>query len=138
MPRRILLIGLLATALAACSSTSSPPAASSAAASAASSAGASVDPGAIELSVMDFMLDQPALEVTGPTVTLVVTNDGPTPHNVAVRTQAGEVLMTTVDLSRGESETITAELPPGDYVTFCSLPGHESLGIVGTLTVIAP
>lgn len=130
MPRRILLIGLLAAALAACSTSSSAPAASSAA--------ASVDPNAIELSVMDFMLDQPDLEATGPLVTLVVTNDGPTPHNVAVRNQAGEVLMTTADLSRGESETISAELAPGDYVTFCSLPGHESLGIRGTLTVTAP
>jgi plastocyanin len=130
MPRRILLIGVLAAALAACSSTSASPAASSAA--------ASVDPDAIELSVMDFMLDQPDLEVTGPTVTLIVTNEGPTPHNVAVRTEAGEVLMTTADLSRGETETITAELPPGDYITFCSLAGHESLGIKGTLTVSAP
>ena len=130
MPRRLLLIGVLAAALAACSSTSASPAASSAA--------APVDPDAIELSVMDFMLDQPDLEVTGPTVTLIVTNEGPTPHNVAVRTEAGEVLMTTADLSRGETETITAELPPGDYITFCSLAGHESLGIKGTLTVSAP
>ena len=130
MPRRTLLIGLLAAALAACSTSSPSPAAPSAA--------ASIDPDAIQLSVMDFMLDQPALEVTGPTVTLVVTNDGPTPHNVAVRNQAGEVLMTTADLSRGETETITAELAPGDYVTFCSLPGHESLGIKGALTVTAP
>ena len=129
MPRRILFIGLLATALAACSaaSTSPPP-----------SSTVSVDPDAISLSVMDFMLDQPDLEVAGPTVTLEVTNDGPTPHNVAVRTQDGDVVMTTADLSRGESETISADLPPGDYVTFCSLPGHESLGIRGTLTVTAP
>lgn len=129
MPRRILFIGLLATALAACSAASTSPAPSST---------VSVDPDAISLSVMDFMLDQPDLEVAGPTVTLEVTNDGPTPHNVAVRTQDGDVVMTTADLSRGESETISADLPPGDYVTFCSLPGHESLGIRGTLTVTAP
>jgi uncharacterized cupredoxin-like copper-binding protein len=65
--------------------------------------------------------------------------DHPHVHGrLAVRTQAGDVVMTTADLSRGESETISADLPPGDYVTFCSLPGHESLGIRGTLTVTAP
>ena len=132
MPRRILLIGLLATALAACSSSlviprrlvgvrhRSPP-------------------DAIELSVPDFMLDQSGARGhrhrrspwSSPTMAPPRTTSQSAP-------QAGEVLMTTADLSRGEAETITAELPPGEYVTFCSLPGHESLGIKGTLTVTAP
>ena len=38
--------------------------------------------------------------------------------------------MATADLSAGDSETITADLEPGDYTIFCSLggprePGHE-------------
>jgi uncharacterized cupredoxin-like copper-binding protein len=84
---------------------------------------------------MDFMLSKPDITVAGPTVTFVVTNDGPTPHNVAVRDANGGVLLTTRDLSRGESQTVSAEIPPGTYVTFCSLPGHESLGTKGTLTI---
>jgi plastocyanin len=87
---------------------------------------------------MDFRLSTPVLTATGPTVSFTVTNDGPTPHNVAVRDANGNVLMTTRDLSRGESQTISAEIPPGTYVTFCSLPGHESLGVKGTLTVTSP
>ena len=43
--------------------------------------------------------------------------------------------MATEDLSVDESETISAELEPGTYTTFCSLPGHESLGMSGTLVV---
>jgi len=39
------------------------------------------------------------------------------------------------DLSTGESETISAELEPGEYTIFCSLAGHESLGMRGSLTV---
>ncbi|MBA3687519.1 MAG: hypothetical protein H0W81_01575 [Chloroflexi bacterium] len=95
-----------------------------------------VEPVAIH--VADFMLDNPDLSVTGPTVTFMVTNDGPTPHNVAVRNAEGVVLMTTRDLSLGESQTISAQFAPGDYITFCSLPGHESLGVKGRLSVIAP
>lgn len=90
---------------------------------------------AVVIHVADFMLDHPQLEIAGPTVTLEVINDGPTPHNVAVRNADGIVLMTTRDLSSGESQTISAELPPGNYITFCSLPGHESLGVRGTLRV---
>lgn len=88
-----------------------------------------------EIVVKDFTLDPVDVAVSGPTVTLAVTNEGPTVHNVAIRTAAGEVLATTRDLRTGESEVITAEIPAGSYVLFCSLPGHESLGIKGTLEV---
>ena len=90
---------------------------------------------AIVIHVADFMLDRSHLEIAGPSVVLEVINDGPTPHNVAVRDPDGTVLMTTRDLSVGESQTISAELAPGDYITFCSLAGHESLGVKGTLRV---
>ena len=88
-----------------------------------------------EIALMDFMLDPEDLEVAGPTVTIAVTNDGPTPHNLSIRNDAGETLFATDDLSRGEETTLTGELEPGDYVIFCSLGGHESLGMSGTLTV---
>lgn len=133
MPRRILLLALLTAALAACSA-ATPSSTPSVTPSAASSADANV----VDLTVADFMLGTSDIEVTGPTVTLAVTNDGPTPHNVAIRTPDGEVMATTADLSTGESETISVDLAPGEYVTFCSLAGHESLGIRGTLTVVAP
>jgi plastocyanin len=93
---------------------------------------------ALAVSVADFMIDPAEAEVAGPTVTISVTNDGPTPHNLTVRDGAGDVVMGTEDLSVGDSETITAELEPGAYTIFCALPGHESLGMTGTLTVTAP
>jgi plastocyanin len=123
---------MLAT-LVACSSTASTsvPAASDAA----SSAPAVAD---LTITVSDFMIDPSDLEAAGPTVTVEATNDGPTPHNFSVRDSAGEVVMATADLSTGESETISADLEPGDYTIFCSLAGHESLGMSGTLTVTGP
>lgn len=84
--------------------------------------------------VKDFTLDP--LEVTVPgSVALAVTNEGPTVHNLTIRDDAGEVLGRTADLRPGEAETLTADLPAGAYILFCSLPGHESLGMKGTLTV---
>ncbi len=133
--RRAFLIPLLALGVAACSA--APSDSASAAPSAATTPSESTAPAgdAIEVSVLDFMLEPSSLEVTGSTVTFNVMNDGPTPHNFTVRDAGGEVLMATEDLSVGGTETITGELEPGEYTIFCSLPGHESLGMTGTLTV---
>ncbi len=133
--RTTFLIPLLALGVAACST--APAGSASPALSAATSASESAAPAsdAIEVSVLDFMLEPSSVEVTGSTVTFNVTNDGPTPHNFTVRDASGEVLMATEDLSVGGTETISGELEPGEYTIFCSLPGHESLGMTGTLTV---
>jgi uncharacterized cupredoxin-like copper-binding protein len=84
--------------------------------------------------VRDFSLDPKDVTVQG-TVSLAVTNDGPTIHNVSIRDASGNVVGATKDLKPGQSETLTVGIPAGSYILFCSLPGHESLGIKGTLTV---
>ena len=84
--------------------------------------------------VRDFTLDPKDVAVKG-TVSLAVTNDGPTVHNIAIRDASDKVVGTTSNLTTGRSEALTVELPAGTYTLFCSLPGHESLGIKGTLTV---
>jgi uncharacterized cupredoxin-like copper-binding protein len=38
-------------------------------------------------------------------------------------------------LSPGAGEAIAVELEPGTYTIFCSLAGHESLGMSGTPTL---
>ena len=91
-----------------------------------------------DVKVLDFELQPSVVTVQGSTLSLVVSNAGPTIHNVTVRDAAGTVLFGTRDLRQGEGETVTHAIAPGTYVLFCSLPGHESLGIKGTLTVTAP
>ena len=145
--KRTILAALLLT-VAGCSQTggtSAPaPAASSsapAASAAASSDSASTAPASsasaegTAVTVKDFKIDPVDIKASAGTVTLAVSNAGPTIHNVAIRDASGKVLATTKDLKAGESETITAELAAGSYTTFCSLPGHESLGTKGTLVV---
>lgn len=123
MLTRLLLSALVCTALVACSApiaSDSPPAQAD-----------------LTINLADFMIDPSDVEAEGPTVTIEVTSDGPTPHNLSVRDAAGTVLMATEDLSAGDTETISATLEPGTYSIFCSLAGHESLGMSGTL-VVAP
>ncbi|MGQ0607396.1 MAG: cupredoxin domain-containing protein [Chloroflexota bacterium] len=127
--RTTFLIAALLVGLVACS----PAAESDAPVSADASTAAS-----LAVSVADFMIDPSELEVDGPGVTIDVTNDGPTPHNLTIRDADGEILLATADLSVGEMETISGELEPGEYTIFCSLAGHESLGMSGTLTISGP
>jgi plastocyanin len=55
-------------------------------------------------------------------------------HDISIRgngvDQSGEIV------SNGGVSTITiANLKPGTYTFFCSVPGHEAAGMKGTLTV---
>lgn len=130
---------LLLLAVAGCgasgSATSSPTTLTpSAPTASAPTASASTATNATPITVRDFKFDTPDVAVTGE-VALAVTNAGPTVHDLTIRDSSGKVLGETADLTAGASETLTVDLPAGAYVIFCALPGHESLGIKGTLTV---
>ncbi len=89
----------------------------------------------VTVMLADFEIGPTDMTVVGPSVTFAVTNNGPTVHNFTIHDASGEVVLATRDLRPGESATLAGELPPGQYETLCSLPGHDSLGMVGTLTV---
>ena len=127
---------VLVLALAACGSsaaTSSPTGASATQPGAAPAASAAPT-NATPITVRDFTFDKPDVTVTG-TVVLAVTNAGPTIHDLSIRDDTATVLGETADLKPNTSETLTVDLPAGRYTIFCAVPGHESLGIKGTLTV---
>lgn len=127
----------LVVVLAACgvgSATSSPGrAAASVPAMSSPGRAASREP-ATPIVVKDFTLDPKDVTLDGPSA-LAVSNAGPTIHNVTIRDGSGTILGATPDLKTGESATLSVSVPPGSYVLYCSLPGHESLGIKGTLIV---
>jgi plastocyanin len=66
--------------------------------------------------------------------TIDFTNSSPVPHNVAIEDKSGKVISETEILSEG-SGTAVANLKPGTYTFFCSIPGHREAGMEGTLTV---
>jgi uncharacterized cupredoxin-like copper-binding protein len=128
---------VLALAVAACgtgAATSAPASAAAASAPAASVAPAG-STSVTAITERDFRFDTPDVTVSGSPQSLAVMNAGPTVHDLTIRDAAGTVLGETDDLKSGASETITVDLPAGAYTIFCSLPGHESLGLRGTLTV---
>ena len=133
--RTLAATGLLILGLAACGGTGTGTPVPASAAAAASAGAASIAPtNATAITVKDFALDPKDVTSTGQ-VSLAVTNAGPTVHNVSIRDASGKTVAATKDLKTGQSESLSVSLPAGSYVLFCSLPGHESLGIKGTLTV---
>jgi|SRR5689334_4689700 len=67
-------------------------------------------------------------------VTVNFTNSSPVPHDVEIEDSSGEVVAETEVLAEG-SESTTADLKPGKYTFFCSVPGHRQGGMEGNLTV---
>lgn len=67
-------------------------------------------------------------------VTVNFTNQSAVPHDVALEDEAGETVAETEVLAEG-SDSTTAELKPGKYTFFCTVPGHRQAGMEGTLTV---
>ena len=133
--KTLVAIPLLALAVAACGSAGGgSPASIAPATSPAAAANPASSIASTAVHVRDFALDPKDVSVHG-SVSLAVTNDGPTIHNVSIRDASGNVVGATQDLKPGQSETLTVAIPPGAYILFCSLPGHESLGVKGSLTV---
>ncbi len=138
MNRTIISSTLLLVLAAACgpsggTSTPSPASSTAPVPSVPSAAAATLD-----VTLADFAITPAELTAIAGTVAFAVENQGPTPHNLTIAGPADEVLAATADLRRMGSETVSADLGPGDYIYFCSLPGHKSLGMMGTLTVTAP
>jgi plastocyanin len=63
-------------------------------------------------------------------VTLASKNDSSVPHDISIK--GGP---TGPEVSGGKTSQITANLKPGSYTFYCSVPGHEQAGMKGTLTV---
>lgn len=77
-----------------------------------------------------FALDKP--EAPAGAVTFVVENNGSATHDFAI---AGNGLAeATAKIAPSDSATLTAGLEPGTYTYRCTIPGHEALGMHGTLT----
>jgi plastocyanin len=67
-------------------------------------------------------------------VTVDFKNESAVPHDVAIESEGGETVGQTEIISEG-SDSTTANLKPGTYHYFCTVPGHRQAGMEGTLTV---
>jgi plastocyanin len=82
-----------------------------------------------------LVFDPDGLEAQAGTLTINYSNPSPVPHSIAVEDPAGNVLGETEVFSAGEQELTIDDLAPGEYVFFCTVPGHREGGMEGDLTV---
>ncbi len=78
--------------------------------------------------------DQDKLEAKAGAVSIDLTNPSPLPHNVAIEVD-GETVAQSPTVVDGADAVASADLDPGEYTFYCSIPGHREGGMEGTLTV---
>lgn len=76
--------------------------------------------------------DKTSLEAPAGDVTIDLTNESSTPHNVEIEGMGVEEVSDTIT---GSTTSVTATLEPGTYEFYCAVPGHRDAGMEGTLTV---
>jgi plastocyanin len=81
----------------------------------------------------DPRFDRRSLKAPAGRVTVVMDNPSPVPHNVSLEGRGVDERGETV--GEGRRSTVRAELRPGEYVFYCSVPGHRQAGMEGTLRV---
>jgi uncharacterized cupredoxin-like copper-binding protein len=89
----------------------------------------------VEVVLSDFMIMPHDFTASAGKVTFKVRNTGQAPHDFAIRDSTNKPLTKTKTLSPGEEVELTKELSAGEYGVYCSVSGHESLGMKGTLKV---
>jgi plastocyanin len=75
-----------------------------------------------------------ALTAGSSQVTIDFTNRSLLGHNITIANAQGKVLGATPTFSGG-TKVLKLTLAPGTYTFYCSVPGHETAGMKGVLTV---
>jgi plastocyanin len=139
-------VALLATAalaslgLAACggsddsssSSTAASPEATTSSTAAAGGEGSTVKVEADPSGQLAFVNDN--LTAKAGSDTIEFDNQSSTGHNVEIEDSSGEDVAGTDTITASKTST-TADLQPGTYTFYCSVPGHREAGMEGTITV---
>jgi len=88
-----------------------------------------------EVVLTDFAIQPDLIEAPdGEDLGFRVTNNGQSPHTFAVDT--GNGVKATSELAPGDTAVLAVPaLAVGDYKISCTIPGHEDLGMVGSLAV---
>ena len=81
-----------------------------------------------------FAYEQKTASAKAGPVTVNFDNPATLQHDVVIESQDGQEVGKTELVADG-TDSFTAELAPGSYVFYCSVPGHREGGMEGTLKV---
>ena len=74
------------------------------------------------------------LDAKAGNVELDYDNPSPVPHSIAIGTSIDDIIEQS-QVGANDTFEVTAELKPGTYVYYCTVPGHAQAGMQGKLTV---
>jgi uncharacterized cupredoxin-like copper-binding protein len=87
----------------------------------------------VAISETEYKIDPANPTVAAGSVTFEVANDGSAPHDLEI--EGNGVEEKTATIQPGDSDQLTVDLQPGTYTLYCTIDGHEDLGMKGELTV---
>ena len=119
------------------SSSSSPSSApsSTSSSSPSSSAGEAPTSSTLQAALVDFAVEMPETELSAGTYTIEATNEGGASHDLVVEGPDGADVAATEILAPGASGSVEVTLEPGEYVFYCSVGNHRSMGMEVEVTV---
>ena len=87
----------------------------------------------VPVGLKDFSITMPKMAMSAGTYTFVVTNNGPSAHNLTISGPGVSDAATPTFPSGTKKLTVT--LQNGTYDFFCSVPGHKAAGMDVKVTV---
>ena len=78
--------------------------------------------------------EQKTLKAKAGPITIDFSNPASLSHDVVVEDSSGQEIGKTDLVAMGDA-SFSADVKPGTYTYFCSVPGHRDAGMEGTLTV---
>lgn len=93
--------------------------------------------GSLRIDGIDIDYDRDVYETAPGEATLEFRNRGSLAHNIVFREGVDAPVASGVDdfVPAGQNVDYDVVLVAGDYEFYCSVPGHEAAGMVGTLVV---
>jgi plastocyanin len=83
----------------------------------------------------ELKYDPSTLDAKAGNVTIDYDNPSPVPHSIAIGPEGSTDIVDQSEVGANATFTVTADLKPGTYVYFCTVPGHREAGMEGKLTV---
>ncbi|WP_409332115.1 cupredoxin domain-containing protein [Trujillonella humicola] len=90
--------------------------------------------GTLAVTSVDFDYELDSDQLAAGDYTIELTNGGSATHDLVVEQDGAEVARTDT-IGPGETDSLDVTLEPGEYVFFCSVGNHRSMGMEVTVTV---